>query len=195
MEAPRWGKLALRLVTAALGLVIAFVALVAIEAPFLLPNWAYAATHGWRYPKTWTCGTATFTDEGPATSNDRFVADLGQLSVTSPGTHRHQLCQLPEAQLWVGFVLPLATPSDWLRGSTVSVTLVDQSGIQIAAHAGSLVDDWTWSGPLDGKVFYHGAVWFDADPAMQYELLVEVQSTRSSRARQARLVVKGGGWK
>jgi hypothetical protein len=180
-------------------LVALSVAAVAIGAPFLLPQWAYDHLYGWRYPRSWTCGSATITDSGPATATHRYMVYLGPLP-SQPSVQRFTICELPTESMVPGIMVPIEShpwKKEWQVATETYLGIeMRESGSMMGSHHGRLGGDWTWSGPYGQSAFlYSLSLAFDADRGRRYELVLNLESAPPPELSGAGILIAGGGWK
>jgi hypothetical protein len=147
-------------------------------------------------------GDGKLIDNGAGAATDRYVLDLGIVSLRTPTSSMFKLTNLPKDNFVVG--LALRSP-DGLKldqraiAPVVAITLLED-GKLIFTKEGTLTD-WTWSDdPLGDRVFVYGrrdpGTYFDALPNRTYELrFFTKQPDRGSLKYEASLVAKSGGWK
>lgn len=150
-------------------------------------------------------GDGKLTDSGPGAATDRYVLDLGPVSLKSENSAKFRLVNLPKVDFVIGIELKAAGMlSSSLEKSSinpsVSVKLVGAGGKTVVAKEGKLTE-WTWSVQAPGNyAFVYGretpGTHFTPDSRAEYELTLSVREPdRSGTDYSARLVAKSGGWK
>jgi hypothetical protein len=150
-------------------------------------------------------GDGKLIDSGPSAATDRYVLDLGPVSLKGESSAKFRLVNLPKVDFVIGIELKVAgMPASSLEKSsinpTVSIKLVGPDGKTVVAKQGKLTE-WTWSVQTPGNhAFVYGretpGTHFTPDPRAQYELTLNVrEADRSGTDYTARLVAKSGGWK
>lgn len=147
-------------------------------------------------------GDGKLIDNGPRAATDRYVVDLGSISLKTPGMTTYKFKNLPKENFVIGFELQ-APPGSKLDQTAiapvVSITL-KQDGKPLVSKEGRL-SEWTWSVRSPGdRAFVYGRekpdTYFDAVPVRDYELTFHVkQPDRGTANYTASLVAKSGGWK
>lgn len=146
-------------------------------------------------------GDGRLTDKGPGAATDRYVLDLGSVSLKVPASATFKLKNLPKTDYVVG--IELRSPTSKLEQSAVNpvVSLVlTEDGKMILAKEARL-SDWTWSIHAPGNyAFVYGreqpTTHFTPTPGKNYELTLRVKEPdRSSVNYTAALVAKSAGWK
>ncbi len=185
-------------------------AITIILPPFVPPSPLYAVLYGWRYPKSWECGTSVVTDFGPREARHRFVVDAGTIDLSTEGISSFSCCEMPEevsyialAVSWDERPIHIGGPVGWrnhdkVSDTQVSIRVSDSSGNMVASHFGRLGQDWTWSGPnghLRNEVWLYGSG-TEFHPVAGESYSVEVLVDNPSLDKPiVRLVAAGGGWK
>lgn len=147
-------------------------------------------------------GDGRLIDNGPRAATDRYVLDLGPISLKAPGTATFRFRNLPKENFVLGIELraPEGSKLDPSAISPmVSIALLEDGKAIIAKDA--KLSEWTWSIRSPGdSAFAYGRqkpdTYFDAAPGKTYELVIRVKEPdRSSVSYTASLVAKSGGWK
>jgi hypothetical protein len=147
-------------------------------------------------------GDGRLIDNGPRAATDRYVVDLGPVSLKAPGTATFRFKNLPKENFVVGFEVraPDGSKLDPSEISPmVSIALLEDGKAIITKDA--RLSEWTWSVRSPGdSAFVYGRqkpdTYFDAAPGKTYELVFRVKEPdRSSVNYTASLVAKSGGWK
>lgn len=146
-------------------------------------------------------GDGRLIDNGPSAATDRYVLDLGPVSLNAPASTTFRLKNLPKTDFVVG--VELRSPSSKIeQGSInplVAISLMED-GKRIVSKEAKL-NDWTWSIHSGGKyAFVYGreqpATYFTSLPGKNYELTFRVKEPDRGSANYAvGLVAKSGGWK
>lgn len=146
-------------------------------------------------------GDGRLTDKGPTAATDRYVLDLGQVSLKAPTTATFKLRNLPKTEFVVG--IEFRSPSSKIEQEAINplvgITLLE-NGKAIISKEGKL-SDWTWSIHSPGNyVFVYGrdqaSTYFTPTPEKNYELTLRVKEPDRGNANYtAALVAKSGGWK
>lgn len=146
-------------------------------------------------------GDGRLTDKGPSAVTDRYVLDLGPVSLKTPASATFKLKNLPKTDFVVGIELR-STGSKLEQGvvnPVVSIALTED-GKPIIAREGKL-SEWTWSVHSPGNyAFVYGreqpTTHFTPATGKNYELTVRVKEPDRGNANYtAALVAKSGGWK
>ena len=146
-------------------------------------------------------GDGRLVDNGAGAATDRYVLDLGAISLTNPGSTTYTLAGLPSTDFVVGIELR-GSASNVESGSinpTVAMVLTDGSKTVMSKKAS--LRDWTWSIHAPGNyAFVYGreqaSTNFTPSPGKRYKLTVTTeQPDRSAVNYQAALVAKSAGWK
>lgn len=145
-------------------------------------------------------GDGRLVDNGPLAATDRYILDLGAITIGDGATHSFSLSGLPEENFVVGFVIDITE-----REQRVTAASEPSMRVQLIAEGdGSVFDidkpiaEWTWSHARDAS---HGYVYsrdgagtyFDAASSENYHLIVT--TTLVERKVEARLQARSGGWK
>ena len=149
-------------------------------------------------------GDGRFIDRGSSAAIDRYILDLGPVDLTRTSTSKFQVANLPGEEFVAGLQLTPAAGVESLEKAsvtaTVSLRIVDQQGKVIVNVSGPL-RDWTWSTARNtSAVFAYGGYGAMASfmPARRGTYTVTftiLQPDQSERHGDARLLLKGGGWK
>lgn len=150
-------------------------------------------------------GDGKLTDSGAMAAIDRYVLDLGPVSLRSTGVKAYKIQNLPSTSFVVGIdIRPLTASFAALEkkpvNTTVSISLVGHNGGVIFAKAAKL-DTWTWSIPSTGDfafVYLEGEQGSSFTPKgnVPYSLKLEVVSPDTGDYQyEAVLLAKSGGWK
>ena len=131
-------------------------------------------------------GDGRLIDNGPRAAIDRYIVDLGSISLKTPGTATFKFRNLPKENFVIGLELQ-APPGSKLDQTAiapvVSITL-RQDGKPIVSKE-SRLSEWTWSVKSPGdRAFVYGRekpdTYFDAVPGIRARL------SRHRRARRSR---------
>jgi len=145
-------------------------------------------------------GDGRLTDNGPSAATDRYVLDLGPVSLKTPASATFKLKNLPKTDFVLG--IELRSPSKIEQGSinpVVAISLIEDGKTIVSKEA--KLNDWTWSIHSPGSyAFVYGreksATHFTPTPGKSYELTLRVKEPdRGSANYTAALVAKSGGWK
>lgn len=145
-------------------------------------------------------GDGRLTDKGSSAATDRYVLDLGPVSLKTPASATFRLKNLPKTDFVLG--LELRSPSKIEQGTinpVVAISLIEDGKTIVSKEA--KLSDWTWSIHSPGSyAFVYGrekpATHFTPIPGKNYELTFRVkESDRGSANYTAALVAKSGGWK
>ncbi len=146
-------------------------------------------------------GDGRLTDNGPSAAADRYVLDLGTVSLKTPASTTFKLKNLPKTDFVVG--IELRSPTSKLEqgavNAEVSIALMEDGKAIIAKEA--KLSEWTWSVHSPGNyVFVYGreqpTTHFTPTLAKNYELTLRVKEPDRGNANYtASLVAKSGGWK
>lgn len=146
-------------------------------------------------------GDGRLTDKGPTAATDRYVLDLGQVSLKAPTSATFSLKNLPKAEFVVG--IELRSPASKIEQAAINplvgITLLEDGKAIISKEA--KLSDWTWSIHSPGNyAFVYGrdqpATYFTPAPGKNYQLTLRVKEPDRSNANYtAALVAKSGGWK
>lgn len=147
-------------------------------------------------------GDGKLIDNGPRAATDRYVVDLGSVSLKTSGTATFRFKNLPKENFVIGFELqaPPGSKLDQTAIAPVVSVVLRQDGQPLVSKEGRL-SEWTWSVKSPGdRAFVYGRekpdTYFDAAPGKAYELTLQVkQPDRTSANYTASLVAKSGGWK
>lgn len=147
-------------------------------------------------------GDGRFVDNGKGAAIDRYVVDLGAVNLKTMASTSFKMKNLPKEGFVVGIELkPLADQRLDPKAFTAVVTIsILENGKEIFAREGKLAE-WTWSEDrLSKQAFVYGRqsprTYFEASTSRSYELRFAVkQPDQSNLGYDARLLVKGGGWK
>lgn len=146
-------------------------------------------------------GDGRLIDNGPSAATDRYVLDLGPISLKTPASSTFKLKNLPKTDFVVG--IELRSPSAKIEQGSISAMValsVTEDGKMIVSKEAKL-SDWTWSiHSPGGYAFVYGreqpATYFTPIPGKNYELTIRVKEPdRGSSNYTAVLVAKSGGWK
>ena len=146
-------------------------------------------------------GDGRLIDNGPGAATDRYVLDLGSVSLKAPASSVFKLKNLPKTDFVVG--IEFRSPSSKIeQGSinpVVAISLMEDGKTIVSKEA--RLNDWTWSIHSPGNyAFVYGreqpATHFTPLPGKNYELTLRVkEADRGSANYTAALVAKSGGWK
>lgn len=146
-------------------------------------------------------GDGRLTDNGPSAATDRYVLDLGQVSLKAPVSAKFKLKNLPKTDFVVG--IELRSPSSKLEEGAVNPVVaiaLTEDGKPIITKEAKL-SEWTWSiHSPSNYAFVYGreqpATHFTPTPGKNYELTLQVKEPdRTNVNYTAALVAKSGGWK
>lgn len=146
-------------------------------------------------------GDGRLTDKGPTAATDRYVLDLGQVSLKAPTSASFKMKNLPKTEFVVG--IELRSPTSKLEQASVNPTVgitVLEDGKAIVSKEAKL-SEWTWSIHSPGNyAFVYGreqpSTYFTPTPGKSYELMLRVKDADRGNANYtAALVAKSGGWK
>jgi len=147
-------------------------------------------------------GDGKLIDNGPRAATDRYVVDLGSISLKALGISTFKFKNLPKENFVIGFELQ-APPGSKLDQTSIAPVVsirLRQDGKTIVGKEGRL-SEWTWSVKSPGdRAFVYGRekpdTYFDALPGKDYELTFQVKQPDPGSANYtASLVAKSGGWK
>lgn len=145
-------------------------------------------------------GDGRLTDKGPSAATDRYVLDLGQISLKAPMSATFKMKNLPKTEFVLGIELRSPTKLDQASvNPTVAVTLIEDGKVILSKEA--KLSDWTWSIHSPGNyAFVYGreqpSTYFTPTPGKNYELMLRVKEPDRGNANYtAALVAKSGGWK
>lgn len=146
-------------------------------------------------------GDGRLTDKGPSAATDRYVLDLGQMSLKALTSATFNMKNLPKTEFVVG--IELRSPTSKLEQAsinpTVGITLLENGKAIISKEA--KLSEWTWSIHSPGNyTFVYGReqpnTYFTPTPGKNYELTLRVKEPdRGNVNYTAALVAKSGGWK
>jgi hypothetical protein len=147
-------------------------------------------------------GDGKLVDNGRAAVTDRYVLDLGSVSLKKTGSATFRFKNLPKENFVVGLELRAPEGSN-LNGSSINPTIevsLTENGVLLIEKAGKL-SGWTWSIQSPGsRAFVYGrenpSTYFDSVPGKDYQLTFRVRDPDQGKAKYtAFLVAKSGGWK
>ena len=147
-------------------------------------------------------GEGKLVDNGPSAATDRYVLDLGPVSLKTAASASYKFRNLPKENFVIGIELRAIEGSKLAQGAidpVVSLTLLENGNALVAKEA--RLNDWTWSVHSPGNnAFVYGrekpGTYFTPVPGKQYELTLRVKEPdRSMASYSASLVAKSGGWK
>jgi hypothetical protein len=145
-------------------------------------------------------GDGRLTDKGPSAATDRYVLDLGQVSLKAPTSATFKMKNLPKTEFVVGIELRSPTKLDQASvNSMVGVTLLEDGKAIISKEA--KLSEWTWSIHSPGNyAFIYGreqpSTYFTPIHGKNYELALRVKEPDRGNANYtAALVAKSDGWK
>lgn len=147
-------------------------------------------------------GDGRLIDNGPRAATDRYVVDLGSISLKTPGTTTFKFRNLPKENFVIGLELqaPQGSKLDQMAIAPLVSIGLRQDGKPVVTKEGRM-SEWTWSVRAPGdRAFVYGrekpGTYFDAVPGKDYELTLQIkQPDRGSANYTASLVAKSGGWK
>jgi len=150
-------------------------------------------------------GDGKLVDNGMFAATDRYVLELGSISLKSPGRRTYRIENLPATPFVIG--IDVQAPSSSFSvleqkpiNASVSMSLVGMNGETVFTAAGPL-PSWTWSIPSTGErafIYKEGsqASSFTPQARTRYELVVEVLKPEHGNLKyDAMLKAKSGGWK
>jgi hypothetical protein len=147
-------------------------------------------------------GDGKLVDNGPSAATDRYVLDLGPVSLKTPTSATFKLQNLPKENFVIGIELR-APGGSAIDQSTitpvVSIALLEDGKALITKEA--KLSDWTWSVHSPGTyAFVYGrgqpGTYFTPVSGKRYELTLKVKEPdRGAASYTASLVAKSGGWK
>lgn len=147
-------------------------------------------------------GDGKLIDNGPAAATDRYVIDLGPVSLKAPMSATFKLQNLPKENFVIGIELRAPAGSRATQGEitpVVSIALLEDGKALVTKEA--KLDEWTWSVHSPGDyAFVYGrgqpGTYFTPIAGKRYELTFRVKEPdRGSANYTASLVAKSGGWK
>ena len=147
-------------------------------------------------------GDGKLIDNGSRAATDRYVLDLGTISLKKPVTETFKLKNLPKENFVVGLELRGPAGSKLEQSAitpVVSIALLEDGKPIITKDA--KLGEWTWSVRSPGdSAFVYGrekpGTYFDALHGKSYELIFQVKEPdRGGTNYTASLVAKTGGWK
>jgi hypothetical protein len=146
-------------------------------------------------------GDGRLIDNGPGAATDRYVLDLGPVSLKAPASTTFKLKNLPKTDFVVGIELrsPLSKLEPGAVNPVVSIALTEDGKTILTKEA--KLSEWTWSVHSPGNyVFVYGrdepSTHFTPVLSRNYELTLRVREPdRGSANYTASLVAKSGGWK
>jgi hypothetical protein len=152
-------------------------------------------------------GDGHLIDNGPLAGTDRYVLDLGRLTLNKQSTFEYRLENLPAVNFVIGIEIQthhLAIFEDKSLRPMVLIELLGPKGELLMREQSSL-DIWTWNIPkqTDKAFVYRGepegkppSTFFTPVAGKKYKLrLGVVQPDYSNTEYTARLLAKSGGWK
>jgi len=146
-------------------------------------------------------GDGRLIDNGPSAATDRYVLDLGPISLKESTSSRFKLKDLPKTDFVIGIELR-SSSSKIEHGSlnpVVAIALLED-GKTILSKEGML-SDWTWSihSPSNYGFVYgrnNSPTHFTPRPGKNYELVFTVKEPDRAAANYTTgLVAKSAGWK
>jgi hypothetical protein len=147
-------------------------------------------------------GDGKLIDNGPRAATDRYVLDLGPISLRASATTAFKLKGLPKKNFVLGFEIHAPQGSKLEQSAiapVVSIVLLEDGKPKITKEG--KLSEWTWSIRSPGdSAFVYGrekpGTYFDPLPRKNYELVFRVKEPdRGSANYTASLVAKSGGWK
>lgn len=147
-------------------------------------------------------GDGKLIDNGRTAATDRYVLDLGSVSLKTAGSTTFKFKNLPKENFVVGLELR-APEGSKLDPSTINPVIevsLTENGTVLITKAAQL-REWTWSVLSPGnRAFVYGrekpSTYFDPVPEKDYQLTFRVrQPDHGSANYTASLVAKSGGWK
>ena len=152
-------------------------------------------------------GDGQLVDNGLFAATDRYVLDLGRISLLETGTSTYQLSGLPSENFVVGVKITVAETDQPLLNekpvnAIVSLEVIEGEATSVIATTETGLNNWTWSQrrganeafayvPVEDRGSY-----FDAHRGRQYFLKFRIFEPDSSTLEyKATLVAKTGGWK
>jgi hypothetical protein len=146
-------------------------------------------------------GDGRLMDNGPRAATDRYILDLGPISLTDQGSVTYTLKGLPSTDFVVGIELraPTSRIETGSINPTVAIAVMDGSRTIVTKRAS--LRDWTWSIHGTGNyAFIYGreepSTYFTPAPGKSYRLTVTIeQPDRAAANYGTTLAVKSAGWK
>lgn len=146
-------------------------------------------------------GDGRLTDKGPTAATDRYVLDLGQVSLKAPTSATFKMKNLPKTEFVIGLELRSSAPKleQASINPMVGITLLEDGKAIISKEA--KLSEWTWSVHSPGNyAFVYGreqpSTYFTPVAGKSYELTLKVKDPDRGNANYtAALVAKSGGWK
>lgn len=148
-------------------------------------------------------GDGHLVDHGLTAPDHRYVAEIGTLDLSRPGTKTFRFAGLPKAHYVIGLQLPLAADKgadpDSGTVADVALQLMRVGEGQVLIITGPL-RGLDWVGDSDGMSAFafrrkDYEAYFDAEPKEHYELRVVVNHPDPALPPGTEVVVKSGGWK
>lgn len=147
-------------------------------------------------------GDGKLVDNGPSAASDRYVLDLGPVSLKTAASATFKLENLPKENFVIGIALRVPEGSSVnqnLITPAVSLALLEDGKALVTKEA--QLNAWTWSVHSTGNyAFVYGrgqpGTYFTPTAGKRYELVFGVtEPDRGNENYTAALVVKSGGWK
>lgn len=147
-------------------------------------------------------GDGKLIDNGPSAATDRYVLDLGPVSLKTPTSATFKLHNLPKENFVIGVELRGPGGSVVDQGAitpVVSIALLEDGKALVTKEA--KLSEWTWSIHSPGNyAFVYGrgqpGTYFTPMPGKSYELTFRVKEPDHGSVNYvASLVAKSGGWK
>lgn len=147
-------------------------------------------------------GDGKLIDNGRTAATDRYVLDLGSVSLSKAGSTTFNFKNLPKENFVIGLELraPEGSKLDEQTINPVIEVSLTENGTPLVTKAAPL-KEWTWSVLSPGnRAFVYGRekpnTYFDPVPGKNYQLTFRVrQPDQGSANYTASLVAKSGGWK
>lgn len=150
-------------------------------------------------------GDGRLIDNGKSAATDRYVLELGVISIDRNEVNSYQISNLPKSNFVVGFNIIYTgdNPSKFESGFVsplISLQLEDSEG-NIVFSKESGLDTWTWSIPSNkNEAFVYGqgnpGTYFESSSKSQYVLKCKVVDPfLGDSDHSVELLAKSGGWK
>jgi hypothetical protein len=146
-------------------------------------------------------GDGRMVDNGRGAATDRYIVDLGEVSLRSPASFTFRLSNLPKESFVVGLQLRAKSPTldSKFIAPLVSLSLRENGKPVFSKEA--RLSEWTWSVPSGhDTAFVYGRgepdTKFNAVAGRTYELVIAIKEPdRSTADYSASLLAKSAGWK
>jgi hypothetical protein len=150
-------------------------------------------------------GDGHLVDNGIVSATDRYVLDLGAISLSKKAVYTFNLTNLPRENFVVGIEIRVSPEyhskiENKSIKPTISIDLSGPNGAKII-HDKSSLDAWTWSvkGDENNAFVYRRdqpSTFFTPVANEKYILRIKIVQPDSSNINySARLLAKSGGWK